>query len=280
MMSEVMIVSQRSIQPPPQCGGERSGSGNGAGSEIDLQASRQDDATATDVYDALARHQRQEEWDRRELMVGLQAWANKFAAEFKLDIPEVVLCVDRLSSATAGHFRDGHNGFGLRGEIAINSRYLTPRTPIWEVLGTLLHELLHASQQAHGTPGKRNHHNAEFRAKALELGLIVDRRGLTGYAADSPFKDLLRRFGVVVPDFEISPPTLRPRGNSKLKKWSCGCTNVRVAIADFRALCLKCGREFKRDSVASTIGDGEQFGIAPSGETALISATSGRRGID
>ena len=30
----------------------------------------------------------------------------------------------------------------------------------------------------------------------------------------------------------------------KLKKWSCGCQNVRVAIADFSATCNKCGNEF------------------------------------
>ena len=37
---------------------------------------------------------------------------------------------------------------------------------------------------------------AEFQAKARELGLNIDRRGMTGYAADSPFKELLRKCGV------------------------------------------------------------------------------------
>ncbi len=37
------------------------------------------------------------------------------------------------------------------------------------------------------------------------------------------------------------------RGDSKLKKWSCGCpVNVRVAVADFRAVCLDCGEQFVR----------------------------------
>jgi len=70
---------------------------------------------------------------------------------------------------------------------------------------------------------------------------------VTGYAANSVFKKLLRRCGVSVPDHEIKAPTERPRGDSKMKKWSCGCTTARVAIADFRARCLKCGNEFKRD---------------------------------
>lgn len=202
-------------------------------------------ATQT-IYGLLARHQRDESWDRRELVAGLQAWAARFIEEFKLDVKQIALCVDPLPCNRYGHFRQGHNGFGLRGEIAINARYLTRE--LWEILGTLLHELLHAWQEEHGTPSKRNHHNAEFQAKARELGLIVDRCGLTGYTASSPFKALLRECGVRAPAHEVVAPKARPRGESKMKKWTCGCgTNVRVAIADFRARCLKCQREFKRE---------------------------------
>ena len=57
---------------------------------------------------------------------------------------------------------------------------------------------------------------------------------MTGFAADSRFKDLLRRFGVTVPEGEITA-TARKAGSSKLKKWSCGCTNVRCGVGDFQA---------------------------------------------
>lgn len=207
-----------------------------------------DSATET-IYAALAKHQRDEMWDGQEMLVGLHTWAARFIVEFKLDISDITLCVDRLGTGRYGHFRRGHNGFGLRGEIAINTRYLSGQRQVWQVLGTLLHELLHAWQETHGTPGTRNHHNAEIQAKALELGLNIDKRGATGFAANSPFKELLRKFGVSVPDHEVPIPKERPRGDSKMKKWSCGCTTVRVAIADFRARCLKlgCGNEFQRD---------------------------------
>jgi hypothetical protein len=217
-----------------------------------IHISRNEDlgsATQT-IYAVLAKHQRNEGWDRRELATGLQAWAGRFNDEFKLDVTEIALCIDRLPSGHYGHYREGHNGFGLRGEIAINARYLS--RDLWEILGTLLHELLHAWQESHGTPGKRNHHNAEFQAKARELGLIIDRCGLTGYTANSPFKALLRECGVRVPTCEVLPPKNRPRGDSKMKKWCCGCTTVRVAIADFRARCLKCQIEFKREDAAGT----------------------------
>ena len=203
-------------------------------------------AAAQTIYAALAKHQRNEAWAGQEMIASLQSWAARFIVEFKLDIGDIALCIDRLPSTRYGHFRGGHNGFGLRGEIAINARYLSGQRQVWEVLGTLLHELLHAWQETHGTPGKRNHHNMEFQAKARELGLIIGACGVTGYAANSPFKELLRKCGVSVPDHAIEAPVARPRGDSKMKKWSCGCTTARVAVADFRAKCLKCGNEFKR----------------------------------
>jgi hypothetical protein len=221
------------------------------------------DVAAQTIYSALAKHQRAEAWGGQEMIANLQMWAARFIVEFKLAIGDIALCIDQLPSSRYGHFRHGHNGFGLRGEIAINSRYLTDTRELWEVLGTLLHELLHAWQETHGTPGKRNHHNAEFQAKARELGLIIDRRGVTGYAANSPFKEFLRQCGVSVPAHEIKAPAARPRGDSKLKKWSCRCTIARVAVADFRARCLKCGNEFKRD-----------------GSPAPVEANAGAKGCD
>lgn len=117
---------------------------------------------------------------------------------------------------------------------------------MWQVLGTLLHELLHGWQQANGKPGRSNYHNAQYRQKAQSLGLLVDEKGHTNYEPESPFTQLLREYGVDLPAIELSvadtaPPT---GGSSKLKKWTCGCTNVRVAVADFHAQCLRCGGLF------------------------------------
>lgn len=176
------------------------------------------------IYPVLAHHQRNEPWACQQVIVFLQSWTADFISEFKLDIPSVALCVDKLPSKCLGHFRPGHNGFGLRGEIAINSAYLPPKRQPWDILGTLLHELLHAWQYQHGTPGGRFHHNLEFRQKALELGLVIDRRGVTGYAANSPFKDLLRGCGIDVPPGESAPRVERQPANSKLIKWSCSCS--------------------------------------------------------
>ncbi len=200
--------------------------------------------SAGTIYKALADHQRVEAWHGQPMVGFLQAWAARFIGEFNLDIPEVIIAIDRLPCTRYGQFRVGHNGLGLRGEISLNARYLNGKRPLWEILGTLLHELLHGWQQAHGTVGKRNHHNRELREKARSLGLLIDKRGLTGYAANGLFKALLTSFGVPSPATESPIPERWPRGESKLKKWACKCpVNVRCAV-ELRARCLVCGEAF------------------------------------
>lgn len=199
--------------------------------------------TESSIYRDLATHQTTEEWFGRSMIETLQVWAERFVVEFKLDISEISIRIDVLPNRRFGQFRFGHNGFGLKGEIALNSRYLDRE--LWAVLGTLLHELLHAWQETHGIPGKRNHHNAEFCEKARTLGLVIDKRGITAYAADSAFKELLRQFGIAVPQGEIPPQGGTLAGRSKLKKWTCGCINLWCAKGELDARCMKCGERFE-----------------------------------
>jgi predicted SprT family Zn-dependent metalloprotease len=196
-----------------------------------------------EIYEMLALHQKTEQWELQGLFIELQRWSEIFNLEFKLQIPQVSLYVDRLPLSRLGHFRYGQNGFGLRGELAINRRYIK-EDQFWKTLGTLLHELLHCWQQAYGKSGKRNYHNKEFREKAKSLGLIVDHRGYTEYDQDSPFQKLLEKNGIQVPNLPHTNIVAKKQGNSKLKKWSCGCTNVRVAV-ELQAQCLRCGNKFE-----------------------------------
>jgi hypothetical protein len=197
---------------------------------------------ASNVYRALARHQTTEDWEFRELLNALHRWTGVLDFEFKLQIPHVALSVDWLSSRRLGHFREGCNGFGLRGEIALNRKHLADR-PFWNTLGTVLHELLHAWQSTHRKPGKNNYHNVAYRRRAAELGLIVDSYGHTQYASDSPFLEVLQKYGVEIP--ALPEPKMYVRGASKLKLWMCPCNvRVRVAVSRFRAKCLLCGGEF------------------------------------
>src|SRR5579863_8710504 len=62
----------------------------------------------------------------------------------------------------------------------------------------------------------------------------------------SGFKDLLRECGICVPEHEISPPKSRPRGDSKMKKWPCDCTTLRVVSCGIKHASSICGAETNR----------------------------------
>jgi hypothetical protein len=220
------------------------------------------------VYSMLAEYQQTETagwktpgvlvegWDLHDVISHLHDWADIFRSRFSLNIPAVPLRLDRLRWNCLGHFNPGFNDFGLKNEIAIDIGHLTYRLETgawWEVLATLLHEQLHFWQQLNGKPSKPgpgNYHNVQYQAKARGLGLVVSSRGVNeDYIADSPFLQLLWEKGVRVPETATLERERRQRTRvgSKLKKWSCGCdrpVNVRVAVADFRAVCLKCNRRF------------------------------------
>lgn len=209
----------------------------------------EDQETRTDpVYDALSKHQQAVVgWDLQAVAAELHRWGELFRLEFKLEIPLPALRLCPLRISRLGHYYCGFNEFGLQNEIAISTRHIEAcmhQDRWWRVLGTLLHEQLHLWQQVHGKPGRRNYHNVQYQKKAEALGLLIDRYGHTDYAPNSRFMNLLQSHGVNVPS--IQQPMTEPRGvgQSKLKKWSCGCTNVRVAVADFRAVCLKCNERF------------------------------------
>jgi len=99
---------------------------------------------------------------------------------------------------------------------------------------------------------------SDISVSATSFGLLIDRRGVTDYVLESPFMDLRRDNGIEVPtEADCDEPddqgrrivrraASRPNrlaGNSKLKKWSCGCTNVRCAV-ELRAWCCRCGKPF------------------------------------
>jgi hypothetical protein len=197
----------------------------------------------SEITPALAGHQQTAAWDWRDLARTLYAYDQMLRAWFRLDLPPFVIRLGRLRSSTYGHFRPGCNEFAVAGEIAINTRYVDS-LPFGETIGTLHHEQLHLWQQVHGRPGKGNYHNREYQQKAAESGLIVDSRGHTRYDPDGRFVAFLREHGIELPDLSLPVAGARLAGTSKLKKWSCSCTNVWAAVPDLAASCLRCGQAF------------------------------------
>jgi len=207
-------------------------------------------AATEPINEALRSHQEgAKHWDFRNLAADLHIWAERMTVHFRLELGTPALAVEPLKRAF-GHYRIGRNGFGLSDEIAID-RHHARNSPYWHVLGTLLHELLHAWQERHGKMPSRlsfNYHNKEFRQKAAGLGLIVDRAGHTQYAAgETPFLLLLREYGVEVPEIPKLEVLSRPEGSSSLMLYECPCgVKVRVGRSRFNARCLDCNGIFDR----------------------------------
>lgn len=189
-----------------------------------------------------------QDWDFNRLAADLHLWAERMILEFKLEIGTPALRIDSLRRP--GHYRPGRNAFGLKDEIAIDEGHARGSL-YWQLLGTLLHEILHSWQEHNGkapSPNSHNYHNKEYREKAASLGLIVDERGYTQYApGTTPFFNLLKKYGIEVP--EVPRPKLVPLrvSRTKLKLWECPCgVKVRVGRSRFNAKCLDCGGLFER----------------------------------
>jgi len=92
-----------------------------------------------------------------------------------------------------------------------------------------------------------NYHNRQFRNKALLYGLVVDERGYHVGIRPGFFTNLISQYGVGTASLKAPAEhvfKLGRRGHSKMRKWRCGCTNVRCAV-QLAARCFKCGLEFK-----------------------------------
>jgi hypothetical protein len=193
------------------------------------------------------------DWVLNDLVWELYWWVDFFNITFFREQPVTVPAIsfEKTRVTNLGHYVVGKNAFGIKDNINLNSAHLN--RSLWDVLVTLVHEMTHSWQAMYGKPSKSWFHNKEFQLKMLEFGIICDSTGRHQGVRD-PFVYFLKKHGinfdrVMEPDGIIKiPPKPMPKGKSKLRKWTCGCTNVRVAVKDFEAKCLKCSHEFKQAS--------------------------------
>lgn len=193
------------------------------------------------------------DWNLSGLAKKVYWWVDYFNQEFFTDqtVPVPVISFERTNVNSLGHYVIGRNAIGVKENININTVHL--KRPFWEILATLLHELTHSWQASYGSPSNNWYHNNEFRSKMQKFGIFTDKKGCHIKVAN-PFVSLLKSRGVEFVDEEqsdgviIYPPSVKPKGKSKLKKWSCGCTNVRVAVKEFEAKCLICDNVFAQIS--------------------------------
>jgi hypothetical protein len=208
--------------------------------------------TASAEAEALNRHVREHEitsrWKYQRAAKTLHRFYDLMnAAFFDPTLPQCFLSFARLARGTAGQFRSGYNAIAARYEINVNPSHLDE--PLCEQVTTLLHEMVRLWQEVRGVPGRGAYHNVEFTKKCHRLGLFTTRgRGYhVGYG--DPFLAFLQQHGIdtepLLKELEVEVNRRPPRlsNSSKLKKWSCACTNVWAAV-QVEANCQRCGRLF------------------------------------
>jgi hypothetical protein len=182
-------------------------------------------------------------WNYAEASRVLYGWYDQISARFFAEgLPAPVLSFKRKRGRQLGHYVNGRNEIGVQENINISANHL--QDPLADVLETLAHEMVHSWQRNHGKPGKRNYHNAECRKKMDEIGIPCDQWGC-GLGMKDPFVSFLREHGVQAEMRLVLPQEvcMAARSSSRLKKWSCGCTNVWAAVR-VAARCTLCENGF------------------------------------
>ena len=138
----------------------------------------------------------------------------------------------------------------------LNRLYLT--RPLFEVLATLFHEMVHSWEFTYLPEEKRTkswYHGKVFREKMAGFGILTNPNGShAGLDYKGKFVQTLKQHAVSFNGFDITisggssiipiDPKPTKKGKSKPKKWTCGCTNIRVAVKDAEIQCLKCKNQF------------------------------------
>jgi hypothetical protein len=150
-----------------------------------------------------------------------EAWADLKEDEPEKKIPEITICAESLDRSTL------------------------------EVFHTLIHEMVHLRNFDRGIKdcSKGGYHNKKFKEACEIIGLDVEKtkKGYSDTSLTSELIDLIKQIKVNSAAFDIfrSPPEAKKGPGSKLKKWSCGCTNIRVAT-ELNAICQTCENPFVR----------------------------------
>lgn len=135
-------------------------------------------------------------------------------------------------------------------EINITAEHLN--RGVSDVLETLLHEMVHLDNWHQKIPdcSAAQYHNAAFKRGCEKIELICERgkHGWNLTSLSGSLSNLIKQGKPNAEAFAIfrrAELGARKGVGSRLKKWSCGCTNIRVAVSDFSATCNNCGNEFE-----------------------------------
>jgi hypothetical protein len=181
-----------------------------------------------------------------------------FSKELGCPLEKFVLAITHMNAL--GNYKI-KNGIGFSNEISISPSSLTSKALMAAVL---FHEMVHEYQELYDPRPTRTraYHDVRFREVSKEY-VPTDKKGQF-IGITEKFAALIVSSGLVETeaidldlycdgkDFErvFLKPKPDKKQPTKMKKWSCGCTNVRCAVA-LKAFCEKCGEKFTLQSSES-----------------------------
>lgn len=117
---------------------------------------------------------------------------------------------------------------------------------------TLIHEMCHHHNAVEGIidcNSASQYHNKRFKERAEMYGLNCEKAGRFGWAMTTLGEELKKFLTEIKVNNEvfnlIRKETERTVAPTKMKKWSCGCTNLRVAV-ELNATCNSCNKKFEK----------------------------------
>ena len=222
----------------------------------------------TSIHRTLRAHEIAAPWEHQVVAsVCYRAFDLFNKAFFDDDMPPCL-----LEFISANFKRDGAscvetNGIGVRSVIQLNTRRLS--RPLYEVLGTVLHQMIHQWLNQQGHTANRTYHKREFIEKSKAVGIPARPHDRCCTPADhtDPFLTVVNKLHQDL-NAPAEPDALPVAisGRSPYKKWSCGCTNIRVAKAKFSATCRDCGSLFVQQPARTKRQSQTAHNAAPSTE--------------
>jgi len=203
------------------------------------------------INDVIKEHEMTEkDWYLQKDAKDYYVWMDRFNKKFfDSKLTTAVLSFEKSRVSTLGHYVTERNAIGIQDNINLNSVQLCREE--WQILTTLLHEMVHQYQRRLGSfSDKENvkrgsYHNKEFLDMTKSFGLTYNKKGQRIAKPEGLFVEFLKEHNV-----EITEETnyVKPVGKSKLKKFSCQCEppiNIRVGRSEFSAKCNICNEDFE-----------------------------------
>jgi hypothetical protein len=178
-----------------------------------------------------------------------------FASRFKREMPQPVITVQSggRSRARAWFWADQWQSPAKRRipEINLCAEYINGG--LAELANSVLHEMTHYANWLDGVRdcSADQYHNRRFKSRCESVGLVCERHPQQRYGwavtrLSPEVAQLVRALGIderALNLHRIVSPPVTQTGGSKLKKWSCRCTNVWAAV-EVAALCVRCRQRF------------------------------------